>query len=91
VSGGQSITHLIYQDFQAPFSKFKVVIKSEFEKALLWDWFILESIRVAIIIFIFTHVREAYEVYVFLEGHAEYCVGSICLTDFLSQSISPKL
>jgi hypothetical protein len=59
---------------------------------LFWDWFILESIRVAIVIFIFTDVCEHYEFNVFLEGHPKnFCRSASLVTNLFSESVGPKI
>jgi len=74
---------LIYQYFETPFSKLKAIVKSEFEITLFWDWFILENIRVDIVIFIFTDVGEAYEFDVFIEGHPKNFLRSAAVVTYL--------
>ncbi len=59
---------------------------------MFWDWFILESIRVAIVIFIFTDVGEHYELKVFLEGHPKnFCRSARLVANLFSESIGPKV
>ena len=58
LSLGQTIAHLVDQDFKTPFIKLEIVSKFELKPVLLWNWLVLDCMRMNIVIVVLANVRE---------------------------------